>query len=452
VASPPFQDPHGATVTHRPGGDGDPLAGLVLVVSAESGVSAVPIATTRAVTFGRGADADVTVVDQSVSRRHAMLRFEPEIALEDLGSTNGTIVHGRRLTPGERAPITIGSVFEIGRATVLLQRARELVQMTPASARAAEDTVADPTMLRLYALLDAVAPTRLPILILGETGVGKDVFAAAAHARSPRASAPLVKLNCAAISESLMESELFGYERGAFTGADRAKPGFFEAAHGGTLFLDEIGEMPLATQAKLLRVLESGEVMRLGSLAPTTVDVRVISATNRDPRRLVAEQRFRADLFFRLNGISIAVPPLRARTGDIALLARLFARRAAEKLGRAAPALAPSALRALEAYGWPGNVRELRNVIDRAVALAGGAATLEASHLLLGDEPTLEEPSADAATLRQEKESFEKQRVLDALAQTGGNQTKAAALLGVSRRTLVYKLEAFGVARPRKRK
>jgi transcriptional regulator with PAS, ATPase and Fis domain len=307
-------------------------------------------------------------------------------------------------------------------------------------------------MQRLFRLAELVAKSTISVILLGETGAGKEVLAETIHRKSARARGPFVRLNCAALPDNLLESELFGYERGAFTGAVSPKPGLLEAAHGGTVFLDEVGELPLATQAKLLRVLESGEVSRLGSLKPRPIDVRFLSATNRDLDAIVASGTFRQDLYYRLNGISIYVPPLRERKVEIRAFARAFLRDASKKGGRAEPVLSPAAVAKLEAHTWPGNVRELRNVIERAVLLCQGEA-IGPDHVMLGPtagpprDPALPPSSRSVASAADD----EKQRIVDALERCGGNQKEAAKVLGISRRTLVYRLDAYGLPRPRKR-
>ncbi|WP_437580119.1 sigma-54 interaction domain-containing protein [Sorangium sp. So ce887] len=303
----------------------------------------------------------------------------------------------------------------------------------------------DPEMRRLRDALETVAPTPLPVLILGETGTGKEVVAEwiAGMSRHPRER--FVKVNCASLSESLVESELFGHERGAFTGAVAPREGLFEAAHEGTLFLDEVGELSPRTQAKLLRTLEYGEIVRVGSTRPRRVDVRVIAATHRDLEQMVSDGDFRQDLYFRLNAITLRIPPLRARTTEILPLAELFAARLSQRLGRPAPRLAPEATAALLAHTWPGNIRELRHVLERAVVMSKGGAIL-ADHLML------EAPRAQVeAGIRGDLRSFERDRIVAALDRTRQNQTRAAELLGVSRRTLTNKLNAYGIARPRKK-
>jgi DNA-binding NtrC family response regulator len=314
--------------------------------------------------------------------------------------------------------------------------------------------IADPQMRRVYELVTRVADSPIAVLILGETGVGKELVAEALHRRSRRAAAPFVKLNCASLPETLLESELFGHERGAFTGADRRKLGYFEAAAGGTILLDEIGELPVALQAKLLRVLERHKVTRLGGTAEVDVDVRVACATNRDLEEEVRRGRFREDLFFRVSAFTLLVPPLRDRRVEIRPLAEHFARRFARELGQTAPVIAPDALAALEAWSWPGNVRELRNAIERAIVLAGrGAIELEAlpdrvrgaagqagagAGLVFGESVDMREHIAEV----------ERAAIVGALESCGQNQTRAAQLLGISRRALIYKMEKHGLKPP----
>jgi len=436
--------------------------GFTLLISHADGVAAVPLQRdVRAVVLGRTRDADVIVADESVSRRHAVLRPR-EMTIEDLDSMNGTRVNGARLRPHAPEPIALGTLIELGSATIVVQRAR-IPRAVPRPAPPRDErppVVGSATMKRLFALLDIVAPSPLNVLILGETGVGKERFAEAIHARSRRAEATLLRLNCAALPESVLEGELFGYERGAFTGATQGRPGLFESADGGTVFLDEVGDLPLSVQAKLLRVLENGEVLRIGGRKPSRVDVRFVSATNRDLRFLMGSGQFRSDLYFRLNGMAITIPPLRERAGDIQPLAEAFLVDFAARVSRPAPSLAPEALFALSTYAWPGNVRELRNVLDRsAVMCAGGALTLDvlrdaAPEVVAGDaEPPRARqpaPAPAAEPPRAPAGQAERERILDALAQANGNQKRAAEILGVSRRTLGNKLDALAIGRPRK--
>ncbi len=302
-------------------------------------------------------------------------------------------------------------------------------------------------MGRLAPIIERLASSQINVLILGETGVGKEVMARAIHDKSARAKAPLVSINCAAFSEALLESELFGHERGAFTGAVQAKEGLLESAQGGTVFLDEVGEMPLTLQAKLLRVLEQREVMRVGALKPRSIDARFLSATNRDLEKEIEAGRFRRDLFFRLNAVAIQIPPLRERVDEIEPLARMFAGRAAEPLGHAAPELSPEVIGFLAKHAWPGNIRELKNVIDRAVLFAG-QETVRLEHLPL-DQMTRRDtmPSQASSTSPDDERS----RIIAALERCAGNQTQAAKLLGMPRRTFVQRLDDYAIARPRKR-
>jgi len=304
----------------------------------------------------------------------------------------------------------------------------------------------------------------IPVCIYGESGTGKELVARAIHENSTRRNGPFVAINCAAIPESLHEAELFGHERGAFTGAVREKAGLLETADGGTLLLDEVGEMPLPAQAKLLRAIETRQIVRVGGVRPRPVDVRFVSATNRDLEQLIAARAFRRDLFFRLNGISVHVPPLRERLAELEGLARRFLAEFGASMGRPAPALSSDALAELRAHAWPGNVRELRNVIERAVLLCNGPE-VRPEHLSMAplgtgaplpDEPESVPPSGDVPEsmrggLSDELQATERRRILEALERCAGNQTRAAEMLGISRRSLIHRLETYGVPRPRKR-
>jgi two-component system response regulator AtoC len=299
----------------------------------------------------------------------------------------------------------------------------------------------------LQAALDVVARVaahRTTVLITGESGVGKEVIARAIHRASPRADQAFVGVNCAAIPESLLESELFGHVRGAFTGASTDKAGLFEQADGGTLLLDEIGEMPVPLQAKLLRVLQENEIRRVGDQRSRRVDVRVLAATARDLAAEVRRGGFREDLFYRLHVVTIHVPPLRERREDIAPLARHFAARLGARLGRSV-AVAPGALAWLEGRPWPGNVRELENAIERA-AILSSKGVLEAQDLYAGASPLPPTaPQREPTTLRAAVEGAERSMVLAALEAEHGNRRAAAARLGISLRTLFYKIDRYGL-------
>ncbi|MEO8703125.1 MAG: sigma 54-interacting transcriptional regulator, partial [Kofleriaceae bacterium] len=336
------------------------------------------------------------------------------------------------------------------------------------AAPAADIVVSDPQMQSLYRLVEQIAVSDISVLLLGETGVGKEVFSRAVHRGSPRAAGPFVELNCAALTEPLLESELFGHEKGAFTNAIAAKPGLIELAHGGTMFLDEIGDMPLSTQVKLLRVIEDCQLRRVGGLKARPIDVRFVAATNSDIEAQVARGAFRSDLYFRLNGVTIMIPPLRERLGELEALARAFISRARSREAR--PTLAPEAIEVLRSYSWPGNVRELKNVIERAVLLCG-TGPIQAEHLsikrvakgsvgifALDKQSTATQlaPSPESSgsfpTRPRKGSEEEHQWIMRALEQTNGNQTLAARLLGISRRTLVNRLGEYGhtTGRPRK--
>jgi two-component system response regulator AtoC len=300
---------------------------------------------------------------------------------------------------------------------------------------------ADPATRALHAQATRAAASPISVLVLGETGTGKEVMARLVHRLSPRAAGPFVGVNCAALSASLLESELFGHEKGAFTGAVEARAGLFEAADRGTLFLDEVGELPPTAQVKLLRVLEERSVLRVGARVARSVDFRLVSATNRDLEAEVAAGAFRQDLFFRLNGFTLTLAPLRERTSEIAVLARAFLKQAAPRYGRAeVPGISAEAIAALERHAWPGNLRELRNVIERALVLCDGEAVLPA-HL---PEKIAGAPGLPAAR------QHERRRILDALELCAGNQSRAAKMLGISRRTLVTRLDELDIVRPRK--
>jgi transcriptional regulator with GAF, ATPase, and Fis domain len=295
--------------------------------------------------------------------------------------------------------------------------------------------------------IERVAPTPATVILLGETGTGKELLARAVHELSPRRGHTLVTVNCAAIPPTLIESELFGHEKGAFTGAFQRRIGRFEQAQGGTLFLDEIGELPLEAQAKLLRVVQERELERVGGTKPISVDVRIVCATNRDLEMEVRERRFRADLFSRLNVFPIRVPPLRERREDIPLLVTALVGTLRKRLGRSIDGVDESALLLLRSYDWPGNVRELQNVLERAAILARGRV------IVPEDLPDLgvrlhEGAAADGnteATLKWRVDSYERSLIAEALRQSDGNQSEAARRLHTSRATLLYKIRAYGL-------
>jgi len=569
-----------------------------LRVVSETGSSVHELPSSGVVIIGRDSESGVCIESPEISREHARLHFGSVVELEDLGSSNGTIVRGEKLSPNSRVSLAVGDLIEIGQFTLFIQNSarqnsnshtrrllphgyfearvetecaraermgsmfaigrlhvsRELsseqilalfagilraddelasygpgefeyllsdasmqrihkvsarlrkglgnldqadtyrlgVAVYPRDGRSSEYLMAvacdavrgtdesvgpnqgfvvkDESMLKLHRLIERIAKGSISVLILGETGVGKEITASLVHEKSKRLGKPFVQLNCAALSESLIESELFGYEKGAFTGAMRSKPGLLETAQGGTIFLDEVGELPHSTQVKLLRVLEERKVMRVGGLEPKSIDVRIVSATNRDLAVEIEEGRFRQDLFFRLNGISVTVPPLRSRVAEISELARFFVNQICELDQRTdIPIISNEAMRWFENYSWPGNIRELRNVIERAVLLADDAQILP-EHLplehmkapVLQSSPMVSELAEELAAstpvnlgspkkLLNEIQEFEKNRIIEALMACDGNQTKAAKVLGIARRTLIKRLDLYGIPRPRKK-
>jgi putative PEP-CTERM system response regulator len=325
-----------------------------------------------------------------------------------------------------------------------------LAETTPAAANGFAGMVGrHPAMVRIYQLIAQVAETNVTVLITGESGTGKELVARAIHQQSPRRSAPFVAVNVAAIPDTLIESELFGHERGAFTGAHARKLGRFELAHGGTVFLDEMGSLRLDLQAKLLRVLQEREIERLGGTRPVPVDVRVLAATNVDLRRAVRERTFREDLFYRLNVVPLHVPPLRERRDDIPRLVRHFVRKIARESHRDVRDVSTGALDALTRYDWPGNVRELENIVHRAVVLARGPVIqLQDVPLDVAMPEAARVQETSAAPLRDACDRFERQYVLRALEGVHWNVSRAARLLGVHRNTILAKLATWGVRRP----
>jgi len=310
------------------------------------------------------------------------------------------------------------------------------------------------SMGEVYAILEKVADTPSTVLLTGESGTGKELIATALHENSSRRDRPFIRVNCAAIPKDLIEAELFGYEKGAFTGAVTSKPGRFELAHGGTLFLDEIGEIPVEMQVKLLRALQESEFERVGGIKTLKVDVRLIAATNRDLRRAIEEGGFREDLFYRINVVHIHLPPLRERTGDIPLLIEHFVHRFNEKLGKKIEGITPDAQAILVSYAWPGNIRELENVIERCALFCEGDRIGEPDlppDVRHGTEPpaTAVEELAESTSLkekvREAAERVERELIIRALKQTGHNVTHAARLLKISRKSLQMKMKELGL-------
>jgi two-component system NtrC family response regulator len=341
--------------------------------------------------------------------------------------------------------------FEPAILTLMLERAfrvhdlqeenrrLQAVQQTPAMAGI---ITRDPGMQKICRTVEKIAPTSATLLILGESGTGKELLARALHDLSPRKGNRFVAINCAAIPETLLESELFGYEKGAFTGAAKQTIGKFETAHGGTLFLDEIGDLSLALQSKLLRFLQERVIERIGGRQEIPIDVRIVCATHQNLKDLTAAGKFREDLYYRLAEIVLEVPPLRSRKGDAALLAHGFVHRFGSEQKRGSMTLRPDAVAAIESYAWPGNVRELENVIKRVVIMADGQGIGAAD---IGISPEIPDQETTQLNLRQVRDEAEKHAVLRALGRVNGNLSKAADLLGVSRPTLYELIHRFGL-------
>jgi DNA-binding NtrC family response regulator/pSer/pThr/pTyr-binding forkhead associated (FHA) protein len=371
--------------------------------------------------------------------------------------------------PGSRAGVAVCPADGCD-ADALVEAARAAAaaakpdQVLPAARAVTELTfgerailVADPAMLRIFDLLRRLAASDLPVLVTGETGAGKENAAFAVHAWSPRREAAFVTLNCAALPENLVESELFGYEKGAFSGAVGPKPGLLETAHGGTAFLDEVGELAPGTQAKLLRALEAKRITRLGGVREREIDIRIVAATNRDLEADVRDGRFRQDLFFRLGAASVVLPPLRERPREVALLARSFLAAACTRAGRPPMRLSGRTMRVIGRYGWPGNVRELKNAVEYVAATALGDVA-EPHHLPERLRPAgpaaSPEPPPEAApdaprTFRpvaEELRDLEATRMLEALEAAGGVRKRAAELLGMPLRTFAFKFRQYGLA------
>ncbi len=395
------------------------------------------------VSVGKDPSNDVVLSCPFVSGRH--LRVEAEGGrwwVRDLGSTNGTRLDGLAVS---RAELTAGAVVRAGDAELWLEGPGRPDRPAPAfegmSARS-------PAMAQVFELVAQLAPSEVAVTIFGETGTGKELVARALHARSGRAGAPFVPVNCSAIAESLIESELFGHEKGAFSGAERLHKGAFEEADGGTLFLDEIGELPLDLQPKLLRALELGEVKRVGAARPIQVHTRIVAATHRDLRAQVRSGKFREDLYYRLCVVPVQVPPLRARPGDVRLLAHDFLERAAPR--GAALSWSEEALAKLEDYDWPGNVRQLKNTVQRALLFRGEGRVIPASAVSFDDtrgERSLARAGPDDVLVVKglTMEEIEREAIRLALRRNGGRRLQVARELGIAKSTVMKRIGQWGM-------
>ncbi len=386
------------------------------------------------ITFGSAAESDIAIADEYVSRQHCKLVARSDaLMLIDCGSTNGTLLDGVRV---EKVSLPPQGSFTIGKTVVRYSRERVSERVTPSTEPHLGAMLGKSRAMReVFSLIRRVAPTNVPICIFGESGTGKELAARELHRLSGRRAGPFIALNCGAIPSTMIESMLFGHERGAFTGAVERQTGVFEQAHGGTLFLDEIGEMELGLQTRLLRVLEDGMLRRLGGKDEIKVDVRLVVATNRDLRACVREGTFREDLFYRIYVVPVQLPPLRERTEDIALLAaRLLEERAPDNR---VITLGGDALAKLTAYEWPGNVRELRNTLLRAMIVTRGTC-IEAADLQLIGAPR-------ATSDIEHIDTRERDAIVDALRRAEGNQTKACKYLGIARSTMSFKIGRYGI-------
>ncbi len=496
--------PAAAIAVHRRGIEQNRQIALVLIH--RDGFLVEHLAEDCPIVVGRDEPASVRLQDSTLSRTHAQFCLvKDKVRVQDLDSTNGTWANGKRI---QAAMVSVGDEIMLGGVLARIQVIGALYSEFDVDDNHS-DMVVGPVMHELLKTARQVADSRIPVILHGETGTGKEILARFIHEHGPRQQQTLVSVNCAAISAQLVESILFGHERGAFTGAIQTKKGIFEVADGGTVFLDEIGELPLETQAVLLRVLESGTFVRVGATDEIRSDVRVIAATHRDLERMVAAGEFRADLFYRLNTMILRIPPLRDRKDEIEPLAIRFLQRANHANRRSVTAISPEALDALRAYDWPGNVRELYNAIERAVVVsttdriedrdlpdavraAGQARTASAgSPKRASAPPDVSTPpitsapprpagtpmtvasasdsiasendaqiidiaeadddasqSAPAGDYRARLQSYETAMLREALDACNWNRTEAARRLGMSLRTLRYKMKAFGLTDP----
>jgi len=448
--------------------------GARLSVSISNGMKVEVRLGLREVRIGRGREADLQLPDPSVSRLHArVFRVGRQYFLVDMGSRNGTHAEGKPVT---QLPLADGRTFQVGPYCIHFFQAggtsgsgeEPTAVFTSGSARPPARTQrpappratdagtpeespfglvgGSPHIRKLIDTIRRVAPSDVPVLIEGETGCGKELVARGIHDASDRRERPFVVVNCGAISPELVESELFGHEKGAFTGATAQRKGAFELAHSGTIFLDEIGELPFALQPKLLRSLEQKEIQRVGGNETIAAEVRIMAATHRNLREEIVRKAFREDLYFRIGGITIPVPPLRDRREDVAAIARHFLGVMERRANRPLPLLSPDALEALISHDWPGNVRELRNAVQRAVVMGDGAELTAADFSFLRQDAKAPlEPSVPEGLSRWEQS--ERTNILAELARQNGNKTRTARELGIAKSTLFEKLKKYGIRR-----
>jgi two-component system response regulator AtoC len=443
---------------------------IALVLHHGEGAEMVLLETGRPVVVGRSHPSSVCIPDPKLSRQHASFTLMgDQVIVQDRGSTNGSWIGGARI---QKAEIRIGGEVVLGNTVARIHALGSSTNDIGLSALGDERSlVAGSVMREVLETVSRVAASRIPVVLQGETGTGKEVIAGLIHDRGPRRHKPMVPVNCGAIPLSLVEGTLFGHERGAFTGAIQQQKGVFEEADGGTVFLDEIAELSLVAQASLLRVLETGKFCRVGSSRELSCDVRVIAATHQDLEVMCENGRFRSDLFYRLNAITINIPPLRERPDEIELLAMRFLQQANQLNQRHVQGIEPTALAVLRSYRWPGNVRELKNAIERAVVITstdkigvkdlparvrGMRSAADSSPRIPQDElleegeartpfPTNPPDSSSSGELRARVQEYEAQIISEALRLAGGNRTQAARQLGMPVRTLTHKIKMLGI-------
>lgn len=445
-----------------------------LVVVHEAGIVRLSLPDSGRVLVGKGDDCDLVVAAPALLRKHAVVMVQEEILLENLGRKGDVRVDGVELGPGDRTAVSPTSWIQLGHAVLQLRESRREFSFVQAPDHFGEEPLA-PQLEETRGRAKTVAQGEVNVMIVGETGAGKEVLARYIQGQSRRANATFSRVNCASLNDAQAEAQFFGYEPGAFLGAEEARIGLLEGAHGGTLFLDDVGELAPVTQEKLLQALLRGVVTRLGSPEERPVSVRILSTTDRDVQVLVQAGAFREDLYLLLTGAILEVPPLRQRREDILPLAREFLEKGALRVRTDVPKLAPETENLLLGHSWPGNIRELRSVMDRAVLLADGGIVLP-EHCALESRPIsiappfglsstpppdealfrvpplpdMPAPDVVAGGLKDEVRELEKRRIMGAIDECGGNQTKAARLLGISRRALLHRLDAYGLPRPRK--
>jgi DNA-binding NtrC family response regulator len=431
----------GGTAIRAPGEVGGAPPPARLRIRSGGRERTVPV-TAAGVVIGKDPTCDAPLDDAFVSSRHARIAaFAGRWILQDLESTNGTFISGARVS---RAELPLGVPVHLGDSEIVLEP-REAAE--PPRAEAFEGMISrDPAMRQVFELVERVAPSDAAVTILGETGTGKELVARALHARSTRHDGPFVPVNCSAIAESLIESELFGHEKGAFSGADRMRKGAFEEADRGTIFLDEIGELPLDLQPKLLRVLELGEVKRVGASRPITVNVRILAATHRDLRAAVRAGKFREDLYYRLCVVPVTVPPLRARKGDVRALAEGFLERASPR--GLVLRWSPEALQKLEGYDWPGNVRQLRNVVQRALLFRGEGLVVPAAAVTFEDTRATPADTGDDDTMYVRGltlEDVEREAIRLSLRRNKGKRAAVVKELQIAKSTVMKRIGQWGL-------